>query len=97
MAEPYPRSKSSGAPSFRPTALLSLLYFAAFFIVFGLLLVLPELNQVLATTPPGPDQQKAAEELVHAVFRPRMPFAMVLAIAATAAGIWFKALPGLRF
>ena len=78
-------------------AFLSLLYFAGFFLLFGLLLVWPELNHILATTPPGPEQQAAAEELVHSIFRPRLPFAVALAIAATAAGIWFKALPGLRF
>lgn len=76
--------------------MLSLFYFAGFFLVFGLLLVLPELNSVLESTAPGPEQQKIAEELVHAVFRPRLPFAVALAIGATAAGIWFKALPGLR-
>ncbi len=84
-------------PSFRPAAVLSLFYFAGFFMLFGMLLVFPELMRVLESTPPGPEQQKAAEELVHAVFRPRLPFAVALAIAATAAGIWFKALPGLRF
>ncbi len=76
--------------------MLSLFYFAAFFFVFGILLVLPELANVFESTPAGPEQQKAAEEAVHAVFRPRLPIAVILAILATGAGIWFKALPGLR-
>ncbi len=65
--------------------------------LFALILVVPELVRVLESTPPGPEQQEAAKELVHAVFRPRLPFAVALAIGATAAGIWFKVLPGLRF
>jgi Na+-transporting methylmalonyl-CoA/oxaloacetate decarboxylase gamma subunit len=76
---------------------LTLVYFAAFFLLFALILVVPEMARVLESTPPGPEQQEAAQELVHAVFRPRLPIAIALAIGATAAGIWFKVLPGLRF
>ncbi len=85
-----------GGPRFRPVAMLSLLYFTLFFFAFGLLLVVPELSNVLGTTPPGPEQQAAAERAVHAVFRPRLPIALVLALVATAAGGRFKLLPGLR-
>ena len=91
------RVTQRGGPQFRPVAVLGLLYFTGFFFLFGLLLVAPELGSVLETGSPGPEQQAAAQEAVHAVFRPRLPFALVLALAATAAGARFKLLPGFRF
>jgi len=91
------RGTQRGGPRFRPIAVLSLLYFTLLFFVFGLLLVLPELSNVLGTTPPGPEQQAAAQQAVHAVFRPRLPIALLLALVTTAAGGHFKLLPGLRF
>jgi len=53
--------------------------------------------RVFKETAPGPEQQAAAERVVHDVFRPRLPFALVLALAVTAAGAHFKLLPGFRF
>lgn len=91
------RVTQRGGPQFRPVAALGLLYFAAFFFVFGLLLVVPELAEVLETMPPGPEQQVAAREAVHEAIRPRLPFALGLALLATAAGARFKLLPGFRF
>jgi hypothetical protein len=78
-------------------AVLGLLYFAALFFVFGLLLVLPELGHVMETIPPGPEQQAAAQKAVHEAIRPRLPFAMVLALVTTGAGAYFRFLPGFRF
>lgn len=94
-----PRVTQRGGPKFRPIAVLGLLYFAVFFCVFGLLLVVPEMSDVLqSTTAANPEEQKAAAQAaVHAVFRPRMPIAIVLALLATAAGARFKLLPGFRF
>jgi len=83
-------------PQFRPVAVLSLFYFAGFFFVFAMLLVMPELAEVLRSTPQGPEQQMAAEELVRAAFPPRIPLAAGLAVLATGGAIWCKALPGLR-
>jgi hypothetical protein len=91
-----PHSTLRGGPSFRPVAILSLIYFAVFFMTFALLLVMPELNHVFKTIPEGPGQHAAAQEAVHAVVGPRFPVAFVLALAATAAGAYFKQLPGLR-
>ena len=92
------RVTTKGGPKFRPVAILGLLYFAAFFCLFGLLLVVPELSNVLESAGTDPEAQKAAaQQAVHAVFRPRMPFAIVMALAATAAGAHFKLLPGFRF
>jgi hypothetical protein len=91
------RVTQRAGPQFRPVAVLGLLYFALFFVVFGLLLVAPELGNVMNTIPPGPEQQTAAQEAVHAAFRPRLPFALVLALVTTAAGAYFRLLPGFRF
>jgi hypothetical protein len=96
-AEPRePRTTLRAAPKYRPVALLGLLYFALMFFVFGLLLVAPELIRVFGETAPGPEQQAAAEKAVHEVFRPRLPIALVLSLAGTAAGAHFKLLPGFR-
>lgn len=78
-------------------AVLGLLYFAAFFFAFGLLLVAPELGSVMQSIPPGPEQQVAAQQAVHLAIRPRLPFALVLALVTTAAGARFRLLPGFRF
>ena len=58
---------------------------------------MPELGKVMETIPPGPEQEAAAKEAVHAVFRPRLPVALGLALATTAAGARFRWLPGFRF
>jgi hypothetical protein len=85
-------------PQFRPVAILGLLYFAAFFFLFGLLLVVPEMARVLEDTPGSPEEQEAAAKAsVHAIFRPRMPFAIFFALLGTGAGAHFKLLPGFRF
>ncbi|MCP5111212.1 MAG: hypothetical protein GY953_10285, partial [bacterium] len=91
-----PRVTRNSGPQFRPVAVLGLLYFMAFFMLFGLLLVAPELAKVLETTPPGPEQQAAAQEAVHAAFRPHLPVALALALLTIVLGAYFKVLPGLR-
>lgn len=92
------RTTTRGGPQFRPVAILGLLYFAAFFCLFGLLLVVPEMLNVLESTPTNPEEQEAAAKAaVHAVFRPRMPYAFLLALLTTAAGARFRLLPGFRF
>ncbi|MCH7598770.1 MAG: hypothetical protein IH881_03495 [Myxococcales bacterium] len=91
-----PRTTQRDGPRYRPVALLGLLYFALLFLGFGLLLVVPELVQVFEEIAPGPEQQAAAQQAVHEVFRPRLPIALVMALAATAVGTHFKLLPGFR-
>ena len=86
-----------GGPQFRPVAMLSLLYFAGFFIVFGFLLVAPELSDALETAPVDPESYETVKQSVRTAFRPRIPIALVLALATTAGGGHFKLLPGLRF
>ncbi|MBW2273189.1 MAG: hypothetical protein JRG96_07950 [Deltaproteobacteria bacterium] len=71
-------------------------YLLFFFFAFGLLLVAPELLEILRDVPPGPEQQTLAEEAVHAAIRPRLPVAAALALLATALGGYYQVLPGLR-
>jgi hypothetical protein len=88
-----PRSRP---PAFRPRGLIAILYLLFFFFAFGLLLVAPELLEILREVPPGPEQQEVAEEAVHTVFRPRLPVAAALALLTTALGSYYQVLPGLR-
>ncbi len=99
MTDPSATSRESRkpGPQYRPVALLGLLYFGVFFLVWCMILVIPELVQVFETVPPGPDQETAASELVREAVRPRLPMAFALSLATTALGAHFKRLPGFRF
>jgi UPF0716 family protein affecting phage T7 exclusion len=72
------------------------LYLLFFFFAFGLLLVAPELLEILRDVPPGPEQQKLAQEAVHEAIRPSLPVAGALALLTTALGSYYQVLPGLR-
>lgn len=65
--------------------------------VWAMILVIPELMQVLETVPTGPEQEAAASELVREAVRPRLLMAFALALGTTALGAHFKRLPGFRF
>ena len=95
MALP-PQPPRRRPPAFRPSFTLALLYLLVFFVIFAMLLVLPELLSVLRDAPPGPAQQHAAEALVHKVAGPRLPWALALAVGTLALGAWLQVLPGLR-
>ena len=73
-----------------------MLYLLVCFFAFGLLLVAPELLEILREVPPGPEQQKLAEEAVREAIRPRLPVAGALALLTTVLGSYYKVLPGLR-
>ncbi len=90
---PLPRNRR---PVFRPLAILTLLYFAGFFFFFSLLLILPELLDVLADLPPGPGQQEAAERIAREAARPKLPIALLLATVTTALGGYLRILPGIQ-
>jgi hypothetical protein len=84
------------APPFRPRFLLLLLYLAASFMLFSMILVLPEMLHVLRTVPTGPEQQERARELVYAVAGTRIRIAFAAAVAVVGLGAWTGSLPGLR-
>jgi hypothetical protein len=83
-------------PSFQPRFTLGIFYLAFFFLLYALLLVLPELLDVLANAPPGPEQERIAQQRVHAIARPRLAIAAVLAVLTTVAGAYYRVLPGMR-
>jgi hypothetical protein len=92
MSEPL----RSPRPTFQPRVTLSLLYLAVFFFLYTGILVAPELRRVAREVPPGPGQQQAAFEAVRSAARPRLPVALVAAIATTTLAARAGALPGLR-
>jgi hypothetical protein len=73
-----------------------MVYVAVLFLVFAMLLILPELSSVLDAVPPGPEQEALAKEVAHRAVRPRIPAAFLLAVLTTALGAYFRVLPGLR-
>ena len=86
------------APVFRPRFTLSLLYLVGFFFLYALILVAPELASV--AEPGGPQNEAAlrhaAEEAARQAIRPRLPMALVAALASVALGARWRLLPGLR-
>jgi hypothetical protein len=84
---------------FRPEFTLLTLYFFGFFLLFALLLVLPELLHALRTLPPGatPEEDRAiAREVARRAATGRLPWALGATIIACALGAYTRALPGLR-
>ncbi len=92
----HPLAGRRRAPAFRPSFTLALLYLAVFFVVYALLLILPELLTVLRDVPPGPEQQQIAQETARRSFGPKAGYALGLALATIWAGARLQVLPGLR-
>jgi hypothetical protein len=88
-----PRSRP---PTFQPRFTLGLFYLFAFFALYCLLAVSPELYQVMRALPPGPEQERAAQEIARIAIRPRLPFALLGALVTVLAGARSGLLPGLR-
>ncbi len=83
-------------PAFRPSFTLALVYLVAFFVVFAFLLIMPELLAVLRDVPPGPEQERIAQQVAQKAFAPRAIYALALALAAVGLGSYLKLLPGLK-
>ncbi len=96
MSDPVPRPRIRRPPSFTPRFTLVILYLFAFFMATSLVLILPDLMDVLAELPPGPDQQQVAEERARAAMSGRLLPAFIIAVAAVALGTYYRVLPGLR-
>jgi hypothetical protein len=92
----HPLSGRRRAPAFRPSFTLALVYLLAFFVVFSLLLIMPELMGVLRDVAPGPEQERVAQEVARQAFGPRALYALGLALAAVGRGSDRRVLPGLR-
>lgn len=90
-----PSSPRRNAAPFRPAISLSLVYLAAFFLVFAFALALPALWPLLGNAAPGPELQEHARRTAREALRPRMGLAFGLAVLATLAGTWLRVLPGM--
>lgn len=76
---------------------MGLLYVFAFFVVYVMLWMGPELLEILGTTAPGPAQQRLAEETVQeSLGRTELLIALVASLATVALGARFQFLPGLK-
>ncbi len=80
----------------RPVSLLILAYFCGAVVLFSFVLVLPALWPLLGSASPGPEIERLAKETAHQALRPRLGLAVLLAVVATAAGVWLQVLPGLK-
>ena len=92
----HPLASRRRPPAFRPSFTLALLYLVGFFFLFAFLLILPELLAVLRDSPPGPDQQRIAEQVAREAFAPRALYAVVLSVTCVGLGSYLRILPGVR-
>lgn len=83
-------------PRFRPHFSLFLLYFAAFFIGFALLLILPEMLEAAASLPPGADAEQEGTALAREIAGPRLLTAFALAVLTLGVAAYYQVLPGIR-
>jgi hypothetical protein len=96
---PYPR-RPRPAP-FSPRATLSILYFAGFIVLFGVLFAAPDLVAGFRELPPGqgeltPAELARAREVARASLAGRVPLIVGCALVTLGFAIWRGALPGLR-
>jgi len=82
--------------------MLVVLYLAAFTLLFGLAFALPELVAGARALPPSPqelspDELERAKRITRdALAGGRLMAAFLCSAACVGAGVWFRALPGLR-
>ena len=95
MSAPPPRTPSA---TFRPHFTLSLLYLAFFFLAYSLLLVAPELSDVVRPASPEDEEvmKQAAAAATQGVVASRLPWALALAFATLYLGVRQRLLPGMR-
>ena len=94
--QPHPILSRRSAPAFRPSFTLAVLYLSGFFLLFALVLILPELLSVLRDVPPGPEQEQISREVARRAAAPRLLWAAGLALAAVGLGSYLQVLPGLK-
>lgn len=75
---------------------MGLLYLAGFFLLYCLCFAAPTLQEILRTTPPGPEQERIAQEAVRLAIRPKLPIALLAALITTALGTYSGVLPGTK-
>lgn len=90
---PRPAQRRRAAP-FRPRFTIGILYLAGFALLFMLMMLMPDLLDVLAAGGDEPTMQRRAQEVARENARPQL--ALGLSLLATALGGYFQVLPGLR-
>lgn len=75
---------------------MSLLYLVGFFVLYCFFFAAPTLQEILRTTPPGPEQERIAQEAVRLAIRPKLPIALLAALLTTVLGSLSGALPGTK-
>jgi hypothetical protein len=86
---------------FRPEFTLLLVYFFGFFLLFGMLLALPDLIGAARSLPAGSgplseEERALAARVAREAVRGRLGYALAAALVAIGIGSWTRALPGLR-
>ena len=81
-------------PPFRPRFTIGIFYLVIFFFLFSFLQVLPDLIDLLGSMPPGPAQERAAEDVAREGVNPLV--SVVLSLIATSLGSYYQVLPGMR-
>ena len=84
------------APTFRPRFTIGIAYLVGFFFLYAIILLIPALTDVLASVPPGPEQEEIAKDIARRTFQPLLPTAVGLSLISTLLGAYFEVLPGLR-
>ena len=90
--------------TFRPRFTLMIVYFAFFFVVVSLLMVLPDLVAVIrepdvaaSAAPPTPEEMQArASEVARRAMQGKVLPAFLLSVAVTGVLTWYGRLPGMR-
>ena len=95
---PEAPSRPSRRPVFRPRFTLTLLYLAFFFLAHSLLLVAPELSDIVRPASPEDEEvmKQAAAAATHEVVASRLPWALLLAFGTLYLGVRQRLLPGMR-
>jgi len=93
-----PSPRSSRPPAFQPRFTLGLFYLFGFFLLYCLLLVAPLLWSMAEPATPGQQEERtqAVAEATRQAIRPKLPIALLAALATTALGARARVLPGLR-
>jgi hypothetical protein len=94
-----PERVSIRPAALRPRVTLGLLYLFAFFLLYALLLVVPELSALARPAAPADEaalEQAAFEAAQHAFSRGRMLVALLAALATVVVAGRARWLPGLR-
>jgi hypothetical protein len=91
-----PARRSHRPRPFRPHFTLSLFYLAGFFVLFALLLILPEMLDALAKLPPDANAELEGASIARRIAAPRLLVAFFLSAISFGVSAYYEILPGMR-